>query len=94
MSNDHIKDVWGIHNLIHPNMGEPVFLEWYGSDIMVGACSELLHVSPDNLQLELVNMLVNPIVTKSFSLPWHRDLVASTCTTDEEINALAEGLSF
>ena len=40
--------------------------------------------------MELANMLVNPIQADS-SLPWHRDMVASTVDPEEEARALAEG---
>lgn len=48
---DEGTDVWGVQHLLHPDLGEPVFAEWYGSEEMINAVCELLEVKPDELQL-------------------------------------------
>jgi hypothetical protein len=89
---DASNDVWGVHMLLHPDLGEPAFGAWYGSMALRQVCATLLGVSPDRLQMELLNMLVNPTHTHT-SLPWHRDMLASDLTDAEEAAALAESLS-
>lgn len=44
-------DVWGVQHLLNPELGEPVFAEWYGSEEMINAVCELLEVKPEELQL-------------------------------------------
>jgi hypothetical protein len=36
---------------LNPELGEPVFAEWYGSEEMINAVCELLEVKPEELQL-------------------------------------------
>jgi len=88
-SDDASGDVWGIHTLLHPDMAEGAFLEFYGSNAVRSICAGLLGVGVDGLQMELANMLVNPERTET-SLPWHRDCLANSLTTAEEIKALAK----
>ncbi|KAI8582289.1 hypothetical protein K450DRAFT_228260 [Umbelopsis ramanniana AG] len=76
-------DVWGVQHLLNPELGEPVFAEWYGSEEMINAVCELLEVKPEELQLELFNMLVNP-QDSDFDLPWHRDAIKPKVPADEE----------
>jgi hypothetical protein len=44
-------DVWGVQHLLNPELGEPIFAEWYGSEEMINAVCELLEVKPNELQL-------------------------------------------
>ena len=87
---DASKDVWGIHSVVHPDEKEPAMLRWYGSAEVATAVSALLGVRPDELQLELVNMLVNPTMA-NFALSWHRDMIANSVSEEEEAKALQEG---
>jgi ectoine hydroxylase-related dioxygenase (phytanoyl-CoA dioxygenase family) len=91
---DATADVWAVHLLVHPDMGEPAFLDWYGSDEVRGACAQLLGVQgacpAQQLQLQLVNMLINP-ERVAFGLPWHRDSLAASATDAEELAALCGG---
>ncbi|KAH8551490.1 hypothetical protein BGW37DRAFT_537989 [Umbelopsis sp. PMI_123] len=80
---DQGTDVWGVQHLLHPDLGESIFAEWYGSEEMINAVCELLEVKPDELQLELFNMLINP-QESDFDLPWHRDAVKPKVPEDEE----------
>ncbi|CEP12213.1 hypothetical protein [Parasitella parasitica] len=74
-------DVWGVQHLMHPNLKEPVFAEWYGSSQLQSAVCQLLDTKLDELQLELFNLLINP-QNSDFDLTWHRDSVPAE--TDEE----------
>jgi len=101
---DATADVWAVHLLVHPDMGEPAFLDWYGSDEVRSACAQLLGLQggdrvaatqpgacpAQQLQLQLVNMLINP-ERVAFGLPWHRDLVAASATDAEELTVLCGG---
>lgn len=37
--------------MMHPDLNEPVFAEWYGSPDLLAAVEQLLHASHDDLQL-------------------------------------------
>ena len=87
---DAAEDVWAVHSIIHPDLGDDTLLDWYGSEAVRSACAQLLGVELSDLQLELANLLVNPTRIK-FGLPWHRDIVPSDATEEEEIAALSEG---
>ncbi|ORZ00418.1 hypothetical protein BCR43DRAFT_485184 [Syncephalastrum racemosum] len=76
-------DVWGVQHLIHPELHEPVFLEWYGSEALMSAVCQLLHAKPEDLQLELFNLLINP-QDSDFDLTWHRDAVPAETPADQE----------
>jgi len=67
-------DIWGVQHLMHPDLREPIFLEWYTSPALLATVSEIIAVQEDDLQLELFNLLVNPRQIP-FSLSWHRDNV-------------------
>ncbi|KIO33237.1 hypothetical protein M407DRAFT_234400 [Tulasnella calospora MUT 4182] len=80
-------DVWGVQHLMHPELGEPVFAEWYGSQRLREVCCELLDCQPENLQMELFNLLVNPS-QKPFALRWHRDDIPTSVDRTEELARL------
>lgn len=44
-------DVWGVQHMIHPDLKEKVFAEWYGSPKLLEAVEQLLHTKHDDLQL-------------------------------------------
>src|SRR5208282_1993478 len=67
-------DIWGVQHLIHPDLHEPVFLDWYTSPKLLATVCEIIGASQDDLQLELFNLLINPRQIP-YSLTWHRDNV-------------------
>ncbi|KAF5378909.1 hypothetical protein D9757_008706 [Collybiopsis confluens] len=86
---DDNPDSWGIQHLMHPELGQPasVFSDWYTSDALTSVCAELLQCSEEDLELELFNLLINPL-SQSFALRWHRDDVKETAPPEEERAAL------
>ena len=44
-------DSWGVQHLMHPDLGEPVFAEWYASEALVQTICELLDCKEDKLQM-------------------------------------------
>jgi hypothetical protein len=44
-------DVWGVQHMMHPDLKEPVFAEWYGSEKLLAAVEQLLHTKHEDLQL-------------------------------------------
>lgn len=67
-------DIWGVQHLMHPDLHEPIFLEWYTSPELLATVCEIIGAKQDDLQLELFNLLVNPRQIP-YSLSWHRDNV-------------------
>lgn len=45
------KDSWGVQHLMHPDLAEPVFAKWYGSEELRLVCKALLECSDDDLQM-------------------------------------------
>ncbi|PFH48526.1 hypothetical protein AMATHDRAFT_149734 [Amanita thiersii Skay4041] len=86
---DNIKDVdvWGVQHLMHPDLGEPIFLKWYTGDRLVEVAKELLGCQETELQMELFNLLINPN-RSNFALRWHRDDVRENASEEEERKAL------
>ncbi|WOO82109.1 uncharacterized protein LOC62_04G005610 [Vanrija pseudolonga] len=80
-------DVWGVQNIMHPELGKPIFAEWYGSDDLLDVSAALMGVERKDMQFELFNILVNPL-EKDYALSWHRDDVKATATPEEEEEAL------
>lgn len=80
-------DIWGVGHLLHPGVGEPVFAEYMASSIVIEVVADLLDVSAAGddtpLQLELVNMLVNPS-KRDYQIGWHRDLVSTDQPPERE----------
>ncbi|KAK0218720.1 hypothetical protein IW262DRAFT_1448811 [Armillaria fumosa] len=81
-------DSWGVQMLMHPELGHPIFAEWYTSDSLTGVVKELLGCEEEDLQMELFNLLINP-VSHNFALRWHRDDVKGDASLEEEKVALA-----
>jgi hypothetical protein len=78
-------DIWGIHHLLHPDLGEPAFAEYMATDAVLEVARDLLG---GELRMGLVNMLVNP--TKGdFEIGWHRDLLRHELPAEEEEAHLA-----
>ncbi|KAH7333575.1 hypothetical protein B0J17DRAFT_675907 [Rhizoctonia solani] len=80
-------DSWGVQHIMHPDLHEPIFVHWYGSEGVVGAATSLLGCEEDQVQMELFNLLINPD-RHAFALRWHRDDVPETASLEEEIAAL------
>ncbi|CAK9786872.1 hypothetical protein CC85DRAFT_289294 [Cutaneotrichosporon oleaginosum] len=76
-------DVWGVQNIMHPDLAQPVFAQWYGSDDLLDVSAALMGVTRDDMQFELFNILVNPL-EKDYALSWHRDDIKATATPEEE----------
>lgn len=85
--NSDSPDSWGVQHLMHPDLGEPAFAEWYTSDALLNVVQELLQSKAEDLQMELFNLLINP-TSRRFHLSWHRDDIKATATEDEERVAL------
>ncbi|KAI9197103.1 uncharacterized protein BJ171DRAFT_446542 [Polychytrium aggregatum] len=78
-----IYDIWAIQHVMHPDLGEPVFAQYYASEPMLKTITELLEVPRDQLQLELFNLLINP-VDNEFALTWHRDCIEVNVSEEVE----------
>lgn len=88
---DVSKGIWGVQHLLHPDMphqDKDVFANSYFGDIMINAVTVLLECSPDDLVMELYNMLVRP--DHDFALRWHRDDIGPDVTAEEELERLKE----
>jgi hypothetical protein len=44
-------DSWGVQHIMHPDLHEPAFVRWYGSEGVVGAAMSLLACKEDELQM-------------------------------------------
>lgn len=84
---DSNPDSWGVQHIMHPDLEEPAFAEWYTSDALINVAKELLQCNEDELQMELFNLLINPL-EHDFALRWHRDDVRENATAEEEVVAL------
>lgn len=42
--------------MTHPDLKEPVFAEWYGSEKLLAAVEQLLHTKHDDLQLGMYTL--------------------------------------
>ncbi|PPR05020.1 hypothetical protein CVT24_010213 [Panaeolus cyanescens] len=86
--NDH-PDSWGVQHVMHPDLKEPVFARWYTSPGLLSTVTDLLGCSNEELQMELFNLLINP-VSHDFSLRWHRDDIQEDVDEADERAALNE----
>ncbi|KAF8063387.1 hypothetical protein FPV67DRAFT_241108 [Lyophyllum atratum] len=84
---DDNPDSWGVQHLMHPGLGEPAFARWYTSQPLSEVAKELLECGEDDLEMELFNLLINPL-GHNFALRWHRDDVSEKANEDEEREAL------
>lgn len=48
--NDNV-DSWGVQHLMHPDLGENAFIDWYTSEAVTDVCKELLSCREEDLQL-------------------------------------------
>lgn len=44
-------DSWGVQHVMHPDLGEKAFAQWYTSDALTGAVRDLLGCEEDQLQM-------------------------------------------
>ena len=51
-------DSWGVQLLMHPDLGEPEFAEWYCSDGLVNVVKELLECEEKDLQMGMCGLHV------------------------------------
>ncbi|KZP16317.1 hypothetical protein FIBSPDRAFT_794588 [Athelia psychrophila] len=80
-------DSWGVQHVMHPALGEDAFAKWYTSEPLTKVAAQLLDCRQEDLQMELFNLLINPL-SHDFALRWHRDDVPGKATEEEEIQAL------
>ncbi|KAG6917411.1 hypothetical protein DXG01_002680 [Tephrocybe rancida] len=88
---DDNPDSWGVQHVMHPELGEPVFAKWYSSQPLSDIVKQLLECEEDDLEMELFNLLINPL-GHDFALRWHRDDVSEKASEDEEREALNNAL--
>jgi hypothetical protein len=48
---DSNPDSWGVQHIMHPDLGEPAFAEWYTSDPLIHVSKELLQCNENELQM-------------------------------------------
>ena len=44
-------DSWGVQHVMHPDLGEPVFAQWYTSPLLIDAAKTLLDCREEDLQM-------------------------------------------
>ena len=44
-------DSWGVQNVMHPDLHEPIFARWYTGDALVGVITKLLECDEKDLQM-------------------------------------------
>ncbi|KAJ6605835.1 hypothetical protein B0H10DRAFT_2076054 [Mycena sp. CBHHK59/15] len=84
---DNDLDSWGVQHVMHPDLKEPIFAQWYTSPPVINAVKTLLGCEDDQLQMELFNLLINPL-NHNFALRWHRDDISGEAPEEEERRAL------
>jgi hypothetical protein len=88
---NYSPDIWGIGGLLNPELGEQLsvpFHDFYASDKLLAVVSDILQVPKEELSMELLNMLINPLT--DFDLEWHRDTIPPESTPDHERDELAK----
>lgn len=66
---------------MNPELGEPLsapFHDFYASDKLLAVVSDIPQVPKEDLAMELLNMLINPLT--DFDLEWHRDTIPPEST--------------
>lgn len=48
---DENPDSWGVQHVMHPDLGEPVFVQWYTSSNLLAIVTELLGCQVTDLQM-------------------------------------------
>lgn len=86
---DVSNGIWGVQHLLHPDLPDNgIFASSYFADFIVDAVVEILDCSPDDLVMELYNLLIRP--DRDFALRWHRDDIPPTASATEEEERLLE----
>jgi hypothetical protein len=44
-------DSWGVQHIMHPDLGQPIFEEWYGSEKLLEVVEELIDCKEEHLQM-------------------------------------------
>ncbi|PSK56606.1 hypothetical protein B9Z65_6230 [Elsinoe australis] len=79
--------IWGVQHLLHPSLPHSaLFAASYFHPAILSSVSEILRASPDDLVMELYNLLVRP--DADFQLRWHRDDIPPTASAEEEVARL------
>lgn len=60
-------DVWGVQHLMHPELKETVFAEWYGSSQLSESVCQLLDTNLEELQLGMI-MNISAVYTTDIVL--------------------------
>lgn len=81
-------DIWGITGLLDPDLKDLSypFHDCYASDKILDVAANILKTERDGLNMELFNMLINPLT--DFELDWHRDTIKPEATSEEEAELL------
>jgi hypothetical protein len=88
---NYSPDIWGISGLLNPDLGKQLstpFHDFYASGKLLAVVSDILQVPKDELSMELLNMLINPLT--DFDLEWHRDTIPAESDPDHEREELAK----
>src|SRR5271170_6480060 len=81
---DESPDSWGVQHVMHPELNEPVFAQWYTSDALLQVIKALLDCEDEHLQMGTL-----PISILSYSTLTEFWLVA----TQERFNLLINPVS-
>jgi hypothetical protein len=87
---NYSPDIWGVSGLLNPKLGDlsTPFHDFYASDKIIAVVEDILQVPKQELSMELMNMLINPLT--DFDLEWHRDTIRPESTEQEEREELAK----
>jgi hypothetical protein len=88
---NYSPDIWGVSGLLNPDLGEQLstpFHDFYASDKLLAVALDILQARKEDLSMELLNMLINPLT--DFDLEWHRDTIPAESTPDHEREELAK----
>ncbi|KAI4739340.1 phytanoyl-CoA dioxygenase family protein [Aureobasidium sp. EXF-12298] len=86
---DISKGIWGVQHLMHPDLPyHDTFAASYFAPYITTAVTDILQCSPDDLVLELYNLLIRP--DADFALRWHRDDIGPDVSAQEELERLQE----
>jgi hypothetical protein len=78
------RQIWGVNNILHPDVREPDLLASLGEPAILGVISDL--VGPA-LQHHLCSLLVNP-EGMSYQCHWHRDTAFADETEEDDLLAM------
>ena len=88
-NSDVSSGIWGVQHLLHPKLPDhELFAASYFAPYIIAIVTGLLECSPDDLVMELYNLLIRP--DQDFALRWHRDDIPPHATPDEEESRLKE----